>query len=402
MTEPRRIVDELSRALSINGRIEPPRGTSRWAAHHDLGRHRVDNARTPMDSLELDSDIAALDADVDAAAEGVKRWRDVWESIRSINDEFRMTAFASREARDQAWQRFQDVIGRAKDLQAEGRRDAEEQTSALLLRIAELRRAVDAAGDGNAEWKDIWASIRGIGGAFKETRFPTRDARESAWSRFQETVEHAKSLQDAERERRRAFAVRSGELKHDIVATAEAGEPPTFVDPIFTPLIELVTDVATLGLLRESDEERQLLDHWSQQLRVAWQRFSDHKAELLGRDKHEIFERLRESQDRLDQRWERWRQARHQAHEARQSARRERIEANILKNEERLRRLYEVLAHKEEHLRELDDKRSSAWSDGFRERVEGWIQEEQDAISDIKDKVRQIEAWVEEGREQLR
>ena len=45
---------------------------------------------------------------------------------------------------------------------------------------------------------------------------------------------------------------------------------------------------------------------------------------------------------------------------------------------------------------------SSAWSDGYRERVEGWIDEEEHAIDDIEAQIRQVEDWLEEDRSKLR
>ncbi len=56
--------------------------------------------------------------------------------------------------------------------------------------------------------------------------------------------------------------------------------------------------------------------------------------------------------------------------ETREQMRRERVEQNIQKPEDRLTRLYNVLAHKERHLGELESKRDSGRSDSFRERVE--------------------------------
>ena len=50
------------------------------------------------------------------------------------------------------------------------------------------------------------------------------------------------------------------------------------------------------------------------------------------------------------------------------------------------------------HLSELEDKRSSAWSDDFRDRVDGWISEEESRIADIESKMDQIRTWIAEAR----
>lgn len=69
---------------------------------------------------------------------------------------------------------------------------------------------------------------------------------------------------------------------------------------------------------------------------------------------------------------------------------------------ERRERLYGVLAHKEQHLEELHDKLASARSEEFQARVAGWIDEERESISDIKNKLENIESWIDEEKEKLR
>jgi len=47
-------------------------------------------------------------------------------------------------------------------------------------------------GDSKKDWRSIWDRIKEIGAAFKETRYPTRDEKDRAWSRFQSVVEHVR------------------------------------------------------------------------------------------------------------------------------------------------------------------------------------------------------------------
>jgi hypothetical protein len=49
----------------------------------------------------------------------------------------------------------------------------------------------------------------------------------------------------------------------------------------------------------------------------------------------------------------------------------------------------------------LRDQRNSAWPDSFRDRVKGWIDEEENRISSIKEKIDRIEGWLEEARRKL-
>lgn len=137
---------------------------------------------------------------------------------------------------------------------------------------------------------------------------------------------------------------------------------------------------------------------------------------MLGRDKHEVFQKLQEVQDALNSAWAAWKESnqrlyesKHEAYETRKQAALERraafedrVNANIGKLEDRLERLSSVLRHKEGHLDELRDKRDSAWNDDFRDRVEGWIDEEENSINDIRRKIDQIESWIDEEKDKLR
>ena len=79
----------------------------------------------------------------------------------------------------------------------------------------------------------------------------------------------------------------------------------------------------------------------------------------------------------------------------------ERIEANIEKLEARRERLTEIIAHKEGHLDELHDKLNDAWNDDYRDRVSGWIDEEEAKLDDLRSQLGDVENWLEEARNKL-
>lgn len=152
-----------------------------------------------------------------------------------------------------------------------------------------------------------------------------------------------------------------------------------------------------------------MLLYCSEKLREGWNLLSEHKVEMLGRHKKEAFDTLSDAQTKLDAAWERWREAKGRAWQAyreqkggKREAFEDRVGANIEKLEERRNQLNGVLHHKESHLHDLRDKRASAWSDEFRDRVEGWIDGEESAIQDIRAKIDQIEEWLREERSKLR
>ncbi len=135
---------------------------------------------------------------------------------------------------------------------------------------------------------------------------------------------------------------------------------------------------------------------------------SEYKDEMMGRDKKEAFQALKDAQDSLNSAWESWKEGKAKAKEAKDEYYRAKREAfqdkvrdRIATHKERLEKLYAVLSKAEAHLDNLRDQRASAWSDSFRDRVEGWIDEEEDRISSIKEKIDRIEGWLDEDRGKL-
>lgn len=280
---------------------------------------------------------------------------------------------------------------------------------ALDKLINSLEHMIDVAHFGHTKWKPIWGVIRQIGGSFKGTYYPTIDDRQEAWDKFQSLVQRVKHAQAEEQQHREGMADKSERHKYDILACASAATPPSGLEEAIASIvvtfprwvISKAIDTVIPG--PEIDETRETLGYCSKKLQEGWHLLSLHKQEMLGRDKKEAFEALKQAQELLDDAWDRWKSAKQGAKQAQQEtweARREAWETRVQRNIENLKekagRLYGVLAHKEGHLEELQEKRDSAWNDNFRELVEGWIDEEEENIRDIREKIDRIENWIEE------
>jgi molecular chaperone GrpE (heat shock protein) len=69
--------------------------------------------------------------------------------------------------------------------------------SEIRAMLDSLSTLVAEAEDGDTKkWKDVWAEIKRIGPAFKESRFPTPGDRQAAWERFQSIVASVKASQE--------------------------------------------------------------------------------------------------------------------------------------------------------------------------------------------------------------
>jgi hypothetical protein len=275
--------------------------------------------------------------------------------------------------------------------------DLDKQIDALNQ---EVQRAKSGTGSG---WKEVWTMIKTIGSSFKGIRYPTSADREAAWIRFEKIVEEVKANRVEHGNAWKNRSSTSERVKNELLRYAELADR----DDVITAGAKGVIGALSLGLLRESEGEG--LHARSRALKSAWERFGQRKDELLARDKREVFDALQRAKERLDRDWTAFKQATAADYESKRRQREEKRKAfedraaeNIAKLVQRLGRLYGVLEHKEQHLNELHGKRDAARSDKFRAVVEGWIDEEETAIGDIRAQIRQLEEWAEEARRKLR
>ncbi len=227
-------------------------------------------------------------------------------------------------------------------------------------------------------------------------------------------MQEVKALQSEEQDKWEQKSYTSKQHKNEILSCANAATPSGPLSDFIFSLVTLPARpiVAALDALLpggEYDEKHQELKACSSKLRQGWDLFAKYKDDMTGRDKKEVFEALKNVQDSLNDAWENWKRAKSQAREARADhfkAKREafqsRVRDRIENLKERLEKLYSVLSKCESHLDKLRDKRDSAWNDSFRDRVEGWIDEEEGRIASIKEKIDRIEGWLDEERNKLR
>ncbi len=277
--------------------------------------------------------------------------------------------------------------------------------------ISKLESMVPGLFDfGKPDWKAVWNQIRITGQGFKGSRFPTKEEHESAWNRFQNLVSEVKTQQAQNQKSWEKKKDESERLKDMIVSCARSARPYD------SGLADVILTIATGGaisllnaIMGPFDEEKQMLVSCSERLQEGWTLLRDNKEKMLGKDKGIAFEALNETKEILDIRWDRYKRERQRAWDEYQRERSDRrhnweqkIESNISALEDRREKLNGVLVHKERHLDELYDKLREAWSDDFRSRVSDWISEEESSISDIKEKLRNIEDWIYENKDKLR
>jgi hypothetical protein len=67
--------------------------------------------------------------------------------------------------------------------------------------VSQLERLVEESNPRKGYWGELWSLVRQTGSGFKETRYPTREDREIAWSRYQDLVERARARSEENKKR---------------------------------------------------------------------------------------------------------------------------------------------------------------------------------------------------------
>lgn len=280
------------------------------------------------------------------------------------------------------------------------------ETAELDSKIESLNKAIHPFLASRLDWKAIWIQIRDIGASFKGARYPSKENKDNAWARFQSLVQEVRAKQALEKAKSEKEKGTSEELKELILSKAQAAIPPSRIEEAIASLISAPITIPLNTLLPGSlDETKMTLQSCSGLLSEGWQMLSMHKSQMMGRDKKEAHEALTRTRERLDDAWARWKsvqERRWKEREAKDAAHQDGLRGRIEDLESRRSHLYLVLARKESHLDELHRKRDEARSDNFRSVVEGWIDEEESAIRNIKERIAQVETRVDEARTRLK
>src|SRR6185437_656906 len=74
-------------------------------------------------------------------------------------------------------------------------------------------------------WRETWTLVKEISADFKETRYPTRQEKDTAWNTFQSIVDQMKADRDRKQKERDERAKSSESLKAKIIGMARAAWP---------------------------------------------------------------------------------------------------------------------------------------------------------------------------------
>jgi chromosome segregation ATPase len=126
-------------------------------------------------------------------------------------------------------------------------------------------------------------------------------------------------------------------------------------------------------------------------------------------DKDICYAKLREAWASHDYFWrrfkenktERIRQTREEFERKKINAR-QRIEADLGTNREKLTRAESAAARTRDNIVKLEDDIDNAYNEGFRIRAEGWLAEARERLESIEATVDRYQMWVQQAEERLR
>ena len=243
------------------------------------------------------------------------------------------------------------------------------------------------------DWRPVWDLCKRIQSEFRGCKdFPSTEAHQAAWQRFQEVRSRASELADQEKE---AVRDQSKQLRDDILYIVKGCRYSPLDDVLFFFDPTTVDEMKAMG----------------RRLNEAGQKLSENKQWMLAEHKSQCFEAIQEAREGQDMFWERRKQLsaeRRQAHEHRRAenerkreAWEERTRANIQRNREKLSKAAGARDRTLDRIREIEDKLSETTSEKWQGIYSEWLSDAQAKLSDIDESIARIEGWVREDEDRL-
>jgi hypothetical protein len=163
------------------------------------------------------------------------------------------------------------------------------------------------------DWKVIWSKSTEIQNGFREAKYPSRQQRDDAWTRFSTLRQEASGRADRDHDERRS----QSEYHRDII-------------------LHQIDSAGLTTLVLFGDPDIAEIKHLGQVLNEARTMLTANKHETLGEHKQECFTRIQEVQENHDAWWDHLKQIRSTERQAR-------IRANLETNHERHRKASDAL-----------------------------------------------------------
>lgn len=390
-----------------------------------------------MTATELLNSINRFDKLLDDFDTSNPDSRELWRLRKEIFAGFKEVRFDEKYERQNAWENFTSLADTLREKQNLVNKENEKFAEEANRKIESLDNSINGGFFGKDLGKEDFAELRQkMNEAFeiiKQHRWPSKEVKNTAWEKFNSLREQLKEKENNFygniREKITKRIDHSSELTDKILNTIDACDPDSPLEGLLDLLGKLALYAIGIGFLfdffdwltgSKNDKPENPLRIKSQSLKDIRKFINDNKDDITREDKQKIFSRLDTVQSDLNRAWDDYKEQKEsKKHEwerkqreflaklesrlANQIAFKNKLEGieekqqNFLdKLEKRLTNQQDYLKKQEDRLEDLEDKYNDAYSDSFRDKVSGWIEEAKEKISEIENDIEQLEEKIRE------
>lgn len=248
-------------------------------------------------------------------------------------------------------------------------------------------------------WEEIFDLCKEIQKKFKHVRYPTKKDQNIAWQRFFDLRNSAYS------EKNTQFEALSSNRKGEINNLLRDVDYDWFSDI-------LIGQILSLGFLKTKVDDMK----WAgKKLKEAGTYFKSVKYDMTREDKSYIHDRLVKIRSNHDLFWSRYKDSTEKEYQQKREEKnreweekrekslqiRQRIENNISNNKSKLYKAQDALERIRGKRRDLKDKIEDSYSDNWKSKAEGWLEEFDDKIDDIEESIERLEQWIYNDQDRL-
>lgn len=369
-----------------------------------------------MSGDQLDGKISALDQRISGwfTKKDGAFWKETWALVKEIGANFKGTRYPSREEHQAAWNRFQGLVSKMKAESEQHRREREEQSghsTAIKTEVASLAHRAWPRANGFEEIALLLSGVTPIAAMAKSVMdaflgvFGLEDKRNALQKRHDELKEFSGYMKEAwnyfDREKGRLMGRDKAECFKVLQGVSNE--------------LQSAWDEWKQENERHFTERRQ---HHEEQER-AFERKRDLKYGLIrqaerldpsDREAGNIAKCLMNEwkgvgfagRDHEDGLWADFQNALNAFWESRKSAKRDRLTEVLGNKQEHRQKLLGWISRDEGKLEEFKEKRDSARSDGFRDKMQAIVEDIESRIDENRAKLAEVESAIEDIERTLR
>ncbi|MFT3912443.1 MAG: hypothetical protein QM737_23650 [Ferruginibacter sp.] len=382
--------------------------------------------------------------------------KELWQLQKEIVRDFKETIFENKEENQQHWEGFQLLVDKLRTKQDQLNAEYEKFAEEADAIIGQLEASItNGFFSGQLEKTDFTTKKEDFAKAFelfKENRWPSRERRTVAWDKYNGLRDMLKKEEDEFyirlREKITQRSQNSQQLTEKIIVVIDHCHPDVTVDALADILKKWVqyltginssTDAFAWVPAMKEEQLKTPLKLRSDALSGIRKFINDNRDSLTKEDKQKIYERIDLVNEDLDKAWTAYKEELQQKREAWEERKKQNEEKQIAwekkqrdflamledrlekqlafktklekvydnqlgfleKQEARYTSQQDYLNKLHDQMEDLEDKLATAWTDDFKNKVTGWIDEKNAKISEVENSLPDIEEKITDVKKNI-